>query len=254
MEEQKILNPKTGRSVKANGMIGKKIQREQQENGNPTDEYNVDCLAFDKLNLNDTKKGKTCKPQLLKTGRELFSHEVLDAFEDYKRYVMSQENRFKVTGKKLRTPNFPSEISENMLRFVLINKERQECVWNISKGDLLSGEGVADKITESKAFASEGPISFGPTETWQMLYLIDAIEFRNDMFKVYRVDLPYEDFANAVIVNKNQTFKDQCLQKRRPRVGFGLLQQQLGGAIVEIFSGSVYEMLELPNESLPSAA
>jgi hypothetical protein len=40
------------------------------------------------------------------------------------------------------------------------------------------------------------------------------------------------------MVNKTETFNDQCLQKRRPRLNWNNLHSQLGSECQKIFEGS----------------
>jgi hypothetical protein len=41
---------------------------------------------------------------------------------------------------------------------------------------------------------------------------------------------------------KNQTFDDQCIQKRRPRINFKDLQHQLGNDCRIVFDGTLDEL------------
>jgi len=99
---------------------------------------------------------------------------------------------FKV--KKIRNENFPSDISENLCKFSIIDKEFKNIKWDIKLGDLSYNN---DKI-EVKAFSSTGPISFGPTEKWTELYIIDALKYKEKKFKIYKINLSND---NEIIQN-----------------------------------------------------
>lgn len=87
--------------------------------------------------------------------------------------------------KKIRLPNYPSDISENIVKFVLLKKYKICGNWDTKSGDLY----LLDKIIEIKGFSSEGPSSFGPTEKWDWLYFIDCKDTLNKNFKVYEIKL-----------------------------------------------------------------
>ena len=63
--------------------------------------------------------------------------------------------------------------------------------WDTDKGDLIivniAGGGDVIKRIEVKAFMSDGPSSFGPTETWNWLYFVDAKDTLTGFFKVYEI-------------------------------------------------------------------
>jgi len=76
--------------------------------------------------------------------------------------------------KKIRKPNFPSELSENITKFIIAKKKGFLPTWNCN-GDLkfvFNGKKI-----EVKAFSSDGPISFGPNENWFRLYILDCRNF-----------------------------------------------------------------------------
>lgn len=139
----------------------------------------------------------------------------------------------KLDKRKIRNDNFPSEISENILKYVFYKKYKIMPNWNTIKGDLELFNG---KILEVKAFSSDGPTSFGPNEKWNILYIVDCKRFMEKRFKVYEINLSNnnEIFKN-IKINKNETYYEQCLQKRRPRIKFDILKKQLNNNINIIF-------------------
>jgi hypothetical protein len=124
-------------------------------------------------------------------------------------------------------PNFPEDISENIVAYYIQNIEHNECHWeHIKSGDLIMGN---DKI-EVKCINSTGPSSFGPKEEWKILYFIDVRGLFTDenKIKIYKINIPFEDDRFQTIkVNKKDTFKDQALQGRRPRISFKKIQEQI---------------------------
>lgn len=112
----------------------------------------------------------------------------------------------------IRRPNFPEDISENIVRFHI----GDTCAWRDGPGDLYCSHN--GKI-EVKCFTSDGPISFGPKEDWDELYVVDAREFYRDKYTIHRIKCSSNDPDWMLMsVNNKQTFRDQIKQKRRPRM------------------------------------
>jgi len=151
--------------------------------------------------------------------------------------------------EQARLPNMPEDISENIVKFIARNTlNMQDCVWTkgaeqqsddedqITTGDLHS---TSIGKLECKCFTSDGPISFGPTESWNVLYFLDARDWLNDHFVLYAFnDTNLSADWQNVKVNKTQTYADQCKAKRRPRISWNSLQPQLGIKCVMVYDGS----------------
>jgi len=141
--------------------------------------------------------------------------------------------------KKIRQQNFPSEISENIVKFLLFNKYNIMPCWDTETGDL-----ILDLITkklkiEVKAFSSTGPTSFGPTESWDFIYFLDATRFQENYFVLYEVKISNTHSTwQQLKFNTKQTFQDQCDQKRRPRLIFSSIKEQLGSSCQIIYEGN----------------
>lgn len=142
--------------------------------------------------------------------------------------------------KKIRHENFPSEISENIVKFAIFKKYKIMPNWNTKIGDL---ELIYKKI-EIKAFSSIGPTSFGPTENWNIIYFINAIDACNKYFIIYEIKLSNKDqIWRNIKINKNQTYEDQCKQGRRPRISFTLLEKQINAKYINvIWKGFLYNL------------
>lgn len=120
--------------------------------------------------------------------------------------------------EKIRKPNFPEDISENIVKLYLLN----DCEWKQKSGDLYSE--INGKI-EVKCFSSRGPISFGPKESWDILFIVDATDFINSKFVIHKINIKSCDFD--IKISKSQTFLDQILEKRRPRICWKKLYPQI---------------------------
>ena len=145
----------------------------------------------------------------------------------------------KLSKKKIRNPNFPSEISENIVKFAFFKKYKIIPSWDTDKGDLI----VLNKKLEVKGFMSSGPSSFGPTEDWDFIYFIDCIQYKNKYFTVYEIKLSNKnELWKNIKMNKNQTYYDQCQQKRRPHINFELIKNQLNDYCKIIFEGELNKL------------
>lgn len=162
---------------------------------------------------------------------------MLNAFSLYTKKLHSL-NTYR---RKIRQPNFPSEISENIAKYALIKKYGWNVSWDTKSGDLnrLTPEKIF-KI-EVKGFSSDGPISFGPKENWDYICFVDCKNFYKKQFIVY-----FSDFSNIhkiwkkLKINKKESFKKQVLKGRRPRAIFKKIKSSI--PISEIFSGHINEL------------
>lgn len=167
-----------------------------------------------------------------------FLKRMLDKYIKYTDTITKINKQLK--NKKIRMPNFPSEISENIAKYVIYKKYKIYPSWDTEAGDLKIDNNYIFKKLEIKAFSSEGPTSFGPTEKWDYIYFVDATKYKKKYFIVYEIKLSNESkiFSN-IKINKSETYKNHCEQKRRPRICFNKLQKQLKNHINIIFNGSI---------------
>ena len=150
----------------------------------------------------------------------------------------------KLSVKKRRNPNMPSDISENIAKFAIAMKYNVMPCWDTDKGDIVIHKKNLFKQIEVKSFMSNGPTSFGPC-SWDWLYFVDARDIRNLKFKVYEVKLSNNSptFRN-ILVNKTETFGQQIDQGRRPRGVFdNIFKPQLAHHCKLIFHGHVSNLL-----------
>ena len=136
----------------------------------------------------------------------------------------------------IRKPNFPEHISENIIKFTIHNKLGDKTsTWNC-KGDLLS---KIEGKQECKAFTSKGPISFTPSSKWDCIYFLDACDWLNDQYVLYRVPLTIDSEEwKGIKVNNLKTFEDHSKQGRRPRIGWVSLYPQILKHCEKIYEGT----------------
>ena len=157
---------------------------------------------------------------------------VLDSFITYTNSLDVVNKQ--LTNKKIRMPNFPSEISENIAKFAIYKKYKICPTWDTKNGDISISNKYINKKFEIKAFSSKGPTSFGPLENWNYLYFVDATQYKNKIFKVYEIKLSNtNDIFKNIKVSNTQTFQQQCIEKRRPHICFELLHKQIKEQICE---------------------
>lgn len=165
--------------------------------------------------------------------------------------------------------NLPQEITENICLLILRVVKGVDARWckDTKKPNKISGDGytpatgfalkllykktkvkVVIEYTgvnklEFKCFTSTGPPTFGPTENWDQLYFLDAIDYHNYKFKLYEVPLSnVSDEWKSLKVNKSQTFEDQAEQGRRPRLVFEDIKTQLGEHCQMIWEGDIRDL------------
>lgn len=155
----------------------------------------------------------------------------------HKAYVNGRINTTKKIGVKVRLPCIPEDISENIVKFILHNKLKDTTSrWDCKKGDLQSKK---EGKQECKCFTSDGPPSFTPSSDWDVIYFLDARNWLNDKFILYRVLLKRtsSEWKN-IKVSKTQTFEDQTKQGRRPRITWESLQPQISSYCNKVYDGT----------------
>jgi hypothetical protein len=168
------------------------------------------------------------------------------AYNEYTNITIETNKKLKL--KKIRKANFPCEISENIARVAIKKHFQQDCIWNIKSGDLQ----MSGKKVEVKSFSSKGPTSFGPSEKWDFLCFVDSTEHKKLIFKVYFSKISNKsDIWQNIKVNKVQTYKNQCLQRRRPRLNFQSIMNQLKNSkkcLTKIFDGHIDDLLKIKTD------
>jgi hypothetical protein len=184
-------------------------------------------------------RGYSCRKKLISLKDNMSLNSVSKYIDGYNTLLrLRNELNPILNDKKIRTINYPSEITENIAKFAIAKKYKVMGNWDIKPGDLK----VLDKHIEVKGgFIENGPPTFGPKEKWDWIYFVDCDKTLDKKFKVYEIKKTNIDF-HTLKVNQNQTFGDQCLQGRRPRLVFSSIKEQLGDNIQLIFDGHISEL------------
>jgi hypothetical protein len=148
----------------------------------------------------------------------------------------------------IRMQNMPEDISENITKFIIRNHLGIESHWakHVDKpGDLWS---PTENVQENKCFMSDGPMSFGPDKTWNMLYCLDLRKWIDDEIVLYRTALsPRDDqWQNIRMSGEHskkkeggETWRDQCAGRgARPHIGWEALYPQIREHCTEVYRGS----------------
>ena len=185
----------------------------------------------------EEKKNKP-KTKNKKEITDKYTEEILkERYYAHKEYVKKTKEFIKKTGINIRLPCIPEDISENIIKLIIHNKLGDKTsIWNTKTGDLFSqNEGKQ----ECKCFTSDGPLSFTPSSEWDIIYFLNAKDWINDNYILYKINLQRNsEVWKNIKINKTQTFEDQCKQGRRPRMNFDLLQKQLNQHCLKVFEGS----------------
>jgi hypothetical protein len=178
-----------------------------------------------------------------------YTEEVLRRnMRSYIRYYTERLAEKKALKGLIRLPNMPEDISENIVKFVIRNHRNVDCSWakmmKGKNGDLWS---TVENVQECKCFTSSGPSSFGPNKTWDVLYFLDAREWIDDRYVVYRTELnPSHPVWKGLKLSGKQskrksggeTFGDQCERGARPHIGWESLYPQIKDHCEVVYTGS----------------
>ena len=151
------------------------------------------------------------------------------------------------TGLTLRRPNFPEEISENIVCHIIKGLYGGDVKWKKMMGE--GGDISVDGVTvEVKCFSGTGPSSFGAAERWNKLYFLDATKYKEKIFTCYVVECNRHsyDWKNMKI-NNNQTYEDQANEGKRPRITFENITSELSQNenVKQIFTGTLEDIEKL---------
>lgn len=173
---------------------------------------------------------------------DLYDEKILkEQYNLHKNYVMK---RIKTTINlkiKVRLPSIPEDISENIIKYLIRNKLNDKTtIWNCKNGDLFS---LNEGKQECKCFTINGPISFTPTTNWDIIYFLDARNWFNDIFVLFRVSLKRTSTEwKNINISKTQTYEHQSKQGRRPRIIWEQLKPQINKHCNKVFEGSFNEI------------
>jgi len=179
------------------------------------------------------------------TNPDTYTKEVLiKQFNLHKLYVKERIQQ-RTEDLQIRMPSIPEDISENIIKFIIINKLNDiTSRWNCKIGDLFSNK---EGIQECKCFTSNAPLSFSPSSKWNVIYFLDARQWiTNNYFKLYKLNLSNKNklWLNMK-VNKKQTIEQQCKQGRRPRLCWNQIQKCLARQLLLVYEGN-FEDIFIP--------
>uniref|UniRef100_A0A6C0ICN6 Uncharacterized protein n=1 Tax=viral metagenome TaxID=1070528 RepID=A0A6C0ICN6_9ZZZZ len=165
---------------------------------------------------------------------DMSMEDLKDTIDDLLVLTRRLKERFEHKNVQYRLPNFPDYISENMVMRI-IQQTDNSCTRSCS-GDLYS---LLQGKIEVKCFTSVGPSSFGPKCEWDVIYFLDAMEWTNNHFVLYKINLKNSSEEwKKIKINKAESYTDQCDQKRRPRLAWSLLYPQIREHTEIVFDGS----------------
>lgn len=162
-----------------------------------------------------------------------------DSIRDLKEIYMNWEDSRRIAEKNDgRSPNIPETLTEGLVAYLMPETFRKLEVKSRGK-DKVSWDcfNEKEKLTiQVKATSSTGPTSFGPRSEYDQLILVD---FYNDgnvdgSFKIY--DASDIDVDN-LMVNKNETVKDQKNDGKRPRLSLLKVVEEV--ELEPIFEGHI---------------
>lgn len=174
------------------------------------------------------KKLKNLKDSFTKQMLE----EMIDKYNELYLFYNDMNKKLKI--KQMRKPNYPPEITENLVKFAIIKKYNLSPCWDTKKGDLIL-YGIQLEVKGSIDLINGGPSSFGPKEEWSRIYFVDAVNCNTKNFKIYEIKLSNKNkIWKNINVSKSQTYQEQCLQQRRPRINFTELIKQIPKNFINI--------------------
>jgi hypothetical protein len=192
---------------------------------------------------NNIKTNSSIKEKIkIKMTKDRYTEELLkEQYNLHKSYVIGRIETIKITNVKVRLPCIPEDISENIIKYIIHSKLNDKTsTWDCAKGDLQSQK---EGNQECKCFTSNGPASFTPTSDWDVIYFLDARNWLNDIFILYRIELKRtsNEWKN-IKVSKAQTFDDQCKQGRRPRITWESLYPQIENYCMKVYEGNLEDI------------
>lgn len=143
-------------------------------------------------------------------------------------------------------------VSENLIKYALIEKCSLNCMNSVIGGDLLIKKNDKWAKVECKCFTSAGPMSFGPTENWEILIILDALLYKENKFTIYKINLSNMDEAwQNLKITQKKTFKEAIINKKRPHFGFDILKKELDSKHIEVLAEnkSLEEIINFSEDS-----
>ena len=157
-----------------------------------------------------------------------------EQYELHKNYALKRLEASKKLNAKIRLPIIPEDISENIIKFIIHKNGDNSSNW-FCQGDLISSK---EGKQECKCFTTQAPCSFTNKSSWDVIYFLDACNWLQDEFKLYRVPLlrTSPEWEN-IQISKKEKFADQVSLRIRPRISWKNLYPQIQNHCQKIFDG-----------------
>ena len=164
-------------------------------------------------------------------------------YNSYHTSYIATDEVIKQTGLPIRHQNPPEDITENIVKFIIINYDNDpSCKWAKAierYGDLYSDKYTIERPPEVKAFTSNGPCSFGPDKKFGVLYFLDMRDWLNNKFVLWKVSVSSDSPEwHNIKMNKTQTLKDQCENGVRPHISWENIYSQIPDKCVKVYDGT----------------
>lgn len=145
--------------------------------------------------------------------------------------------------KNPRRPNFPETNSEFIVKCIIEKIEHIEIIYP-DAGDLeYKHTGIKIKV---KCYSSSGPSSFGPKTKWDILYLLDASNYLNDVIICYKINLASSsDVWQNTNLSQDNKYKTHANNGKRPRNNPIKILQQTKNYTTIIYEGSIKTLLSM---------
>jgi len=200
------------------------------------------------VKIQSVYRGRYTRKLLVENTDGMTPDMLLRCIESYRQTIQNEkEMNAKLTNKKIRYSNFPSHISENIAKFAFGKKYGIMPTWDTKVGDLVVSKMSSPIRLEVKGSLNlaNGPPTFGPTEVWDRILFVDAVDMYNDNYLVYEIQLSNQSQEwKQLKVSETQTYYDQCQQGRRPRLAFEKIQNQVGNKCNLIFDGHIKSLFQ----------
>ena len=164
-------------------------------------------------------------------------------YNSYHTSYIATDEVIKQTGLPIRHQNPPEDVTENIVKFIIINYDKDaSCKWAKAikcHGDLCSDKYDIETPPEVKAFTSNGPCSFGPDKKFGVLYFLDMRDWLNNKFVLWKVSVSSDSPEwHNIKMNKTQTLKDQCEKGIRPHISWENIYSQIPDKCVKVYDGT----------------
>jgi len=229
----------------------KSIVKNQNKNVNKNIDKNQDPhieIVPEPTNISTLSKTKVKAKLITKNNKcdydDKYTQDILTKrYSKFKENFVDLSELVKLTKLPIRQQNPPEDITENIVKFIIINYDNDiSCKWAKSigkKGDLYSDKYKNDYPIEVKALTSSGPSSFGPKKKFGVIYFLDMRGWLSNILLLWKVNVSNESIEwKQLKMNKLQTHESQCKEGRRPHISWDKIRTQMPSKCVKIYEGT----------------